>query len=176
MTLLTSLLLLRSIHDLAAATLVGSVIFNYFLLRPALRLIPPAHALVITRRVGQLSSYIDWTALVLLFVTGLLRLYYTERLGFVFTLDLFAHGPGRSLALMIFFWFLALIISLLMTPALRTKLMPKLLGGAISNPPAGEKNRTTQEATYLDRLQLASVVAVTLALIAGASIAYGGLF
>ena len=178
MTLLTLLFILRIIHDLATATLVGSVIFNYFLLRPALRLIPPAHAVVIAQRVGNLFTYTGWTALVLLFLSGLLRLYYTGRLWFILTLDLYAHGPGRSLALMILFWFITVVSSTIMTFALRPKLMKKLM--VSSNPTLAdvEKRRTTQmtASSWLDWLQLLNVITSTLALIAGVSIVYGGLF
>ena len=69
------LLTLRLIHIFSAAFLVGAGIFNYFLLRPTLRLIPPAHAVVVAQRVGTLFTYLGWTALVLLFLSGLSRLY-----------------------------------------------------------------------------------------------------
>lgn len=178
MTLLTLLLILRIVHDLAAAVLVGSVVFSYFLLRPALRLIPPAHGVVVAQRVGNLFTYTGWTALVLLFLSGVLRLYYTGRLGFVFTLDLYAHGPGRSLALMIFFWLITVVSSTIMTFALRPTLMKKL--AVHSNPTLAdvEKRRTAQIAAsgWLDRLQLLNVISSTIALISGASVVYGGLF
>ncbi|MBI4523592.1 MAG: hypothetical protein HY695_07255 [Deltaproteobacteria bacterium] len=178
MTLLTLLFILRIVHDLAAAILVGSVIFSYFLLRPALRLIPPAHAVVVAQRVGNLFTYTGWTALVLLFLSGLLRLYYTGRLGFIFTLGLFAHGPGRSLAIMILFWFFTVVSSTAMTFVLRPKLMKKLTISANPTLADVEKRRATQmtASTWLDRLQLSNVITSTLALIAGAAIAHGGLF
>ncbi len=178
MTLLTLLFILRIIHDLAAATLVGSVIYSYFLLRPALRLIPPAHAVVVAQRVGNLFTYVGWVALILLFLSGLLRLYYTGRLGFIFTLDLYGHGPGRSLALMLLFWLATVVSSTVMTFDLRPKLIKKL--AVTSNPTLAdvEKRRATQMAASarLDWLQLSNVITSALALIAGVSIAYGGLF
>lgn len=178
LTLLTLLFVLRIVHALAAGALVGSVFFNYFLLRPSLRLIPPAHAVVVAQRVGNLFTYTGWTALVLLFLSGVLRLYYSGRLGFVFTMELYAHGPGRSLAFMIFFWFLTVVSSTIMTFALRPKLMKKL--AVSSNPTLAdvEKRRATQIAasSWLEWLQLVNVITATFALIAGASIPYGGIF
>lgn len=172
------LLTLRIIHILAAGTLVGSVIFNYFLLRPALRLIPPAHAVVIAQRVGTLFTYTGWTTLVLLFLSGLSRLYLTGNLGVLISLDLFVHSHSRSLALMILSWFVTVTSSSIMTFVLRPRLMKKL--SINSNPSLAdvEKRRATQiEASrWLDRLQLLNVITATLALIAGASIMYGGLF
>lgn len=176
--MLTLLLTLRLIHDIAAAALVGSVLFNYFLLRPALRLIPPAHAVVVAQRVGNLFTYTGWTALALLFLSGLLRLYYDDRLALLLTLGLYAHPPGRSLALMILSWLTALVSSSIMTFSLRPKLMKKL--AVSSNPTLAdvEKRRAAQMAAsvWMDRLQLVNVITSTLALISGASMAYGGLF
>jgi len=172
------LLTLRIIHILAAGVLVGSVIFNYFLLRPALRLIPPAHAVVIAQRVGTLFTYTGWTALVLLFLSGLTRLYLTGDLGILISHELYVHGHGRSLALMILSWFVTIVSSSIMTFVLRPRLMRKL--PVSSNPTLAdvEKRRTTQmeSSAWLDRLQLLNVITSTLALIAGASIVFGGLF
>lgn len=172
------LLTLRIIHIFAAAVLVGFVLFNYFLLRPTLRLIPPAHAVVVAQRVGTLFTYAGWTALGFLFLSGLLRLYYSGDLGVIFTLDLYAHGHGRSLAIMILSWFVTVVSSSIMTFILRPRLMIKLV--VSSNPGLAdvEKRRTTQIAasTWMDRLQLVIVIFSTLALIAGVSIMYGGLF
>jgi uncharacterized membrane protein len=172
------LLTLKITHDVAAAVLVGSVIFNYFLLRPALPLIPPAHAVVIAQRVGNLFTYTGWTALGFLFLSGILRLYYGGNLGFIITLDLYTRGHGRSLALMIFFWFIAVVSSSIMTWVLRPRLIRKL--SVSSNPTLAdvERRRATQmeASVWLDRFQLTNLIASILALIAGVSVAYGGLF
>lgn len=169
------LLTLRIIHILSAAVLVGSVIFNYFLLRPALRLIPPAHAVVVAQRVGNLFTYTGWTALGLLFLSGLLRLGDPS---IILKLDFYTSGYGRSLGMMIIFWFLTVVSSTIMTFTLRPKLMKKL--SVSSNPTLAdvEKRRADQmyASTWMDWLQLANVITATLALVAGASIAFGGLF
>jgi uncharacterized membrane protein len=175
---LTLLLILRLIHIIAVATLVGSVIFNYFLLRPTLKLIPPAHAVVIAQRVGSLFTYTGWTALILLFLSGLLRVYYTGRLWLLVSFDLYAHAPGRALALMLLFWLLTVASSTYMTFALRPKLMKKL--AVSSNPTLADVEKRRQDqmtsSARLDRFQLINLITSTLALIAGASIAMGGLF
>jgi uncharacterized membrane protein len=173
----TLLLTLRIIHALSAAVLVGFTIFNYFILRPVLRLIPPAHAVVVAQRVGTLFTYTGWTALVLLLLTGVLRLYYTGDLEVVFTLDLYAHGHGRSLAIMILSWFVTVVTSSIMTFVLRPKVMKKLVVSANPSLADVEKRRVAQIAAsaWLERLQLVIVIFSTLALIAGVSIMYGGL-
>jgi hypothetical protein len=99
-------LTLRIIHIFAAAILVGSVIFNYYFLRPALTLIPPAHAVVVAQRVGTVFTYLGWVALAFLVFSGVLRLHYNEDLAQIFTLELYTTSYGRALGMMIFFWFL----------------------------------------------------------------------
>ena len=105
------LLTLRLIHIFSAAFLVGAAIFNYFLLRPALRLIPPAHAVVVAQRVGTIFTYLGWTALVLLFLSGLSRLYMLGALNILTDLELYTTSYGRSLGFMILFWFLTVASS-----------------------------------------------------------------
>jgi hypothetical protein len=79
---------------------------------------------------------------------------------------------------MLLFWLLTVASSTYMTFALRPKLMKKLI--VSSNPTLAdvEKRRQDQMAasTWLDRLQFLNLITSTLALIAGASIALGGLF
>lgn len=171
-------LTLRIIHIFAAAILVGSVIFNYYFLRPALTLIPPAHAVVVAQRVGTLFTYLGWTALSLLVLSGALRLYYNEDLAQIFTLELYTTSYGRALGMMIFFWFLTVVSSAIMTFILRPRLIQKLSVSANPTLADVEKRRATQIAAslWVDRLQIIIVFTSSMALIAGASVVHGGLF
>ncbi|MBI2533237.1 MAG: hypothetical protein HYW03_13660 [Deltaproteobacteria bacterium] len=172
------LLALRLIHIFSAAFLVGAAIFNYFLLRPALRLIPPAHAVVVAQRVGTLFTYLGWTALVLLFLSGLSRLYMLGALGILIDLELYTTSYGRSLAFMILFWFLTVVTSIYMTFVLRPKLMNKLSVNANPTLADVEKRRAAQMSSskLLDRFQLANIITAVLALISGTSLLHNGLF
>jgi uncharacterized membrane protein len=168
------LLALRLIHIFAAAFLVGAAIFNYCLLRPALRLIPPAHGMVLTRKLGTLTTYLGWTALGLLFVSGFLRLYLRAELEVFLSLDLFTQSHLRALALMTFAWLVILVISFVMTFILRSRLA-KSSAVVVA---AGDKKKMTQAEACrrLDLLQLLIVIMSSLALLAGASMVDGGLF
>jgi len=172
------LLALRLIHIFSAAFLVGAAIFNYFLLRPALRLIPPAHAVVVAQRVGTLFTYLGWTALVLLFLSGLSRLYMLGALNILADPELYTTSYGRSLGFMILFWFLTVASSTYMTFVLRPKLMNKLSVSANPTLADVEKKRAAQmsSSTLLDRFQLANVITAILALISGTSLLHNGLF
>lgn len=176
--MLTSLLILRIIHIAAASYLVGSSVYGYYLVRPALTLIPPAHSVVVAQRVGTLFTYTGWTAIGLALLSGILRLYLVGRLGLLFTLDLYTHGPGRALALMILCWLVSVGSSSIMTFGLRPRLIRRLL--VSSNPTLAdvEKRRTTQIAAgkWLERFQLTNLIAWALAAIFGASVSFGGIF
>lgn len=172
------LITLRVVHIFSAAIFVGFSIFNYFLLRPSLEQIPPAHAVVVAQRTGSIFTIIGWGALSLLLLSGGLRLYYQQRLGAVFTLEFYFSGYGSSLGIMIFGWFVASVMAGIMTIVIRPRLIGKL---AVSSKPTlsdVEKRRAAQIAgsALLEKLQLVNIAASSLALIAGASLAYGGLF
>ena len=173
------LLTLRLIHISSAAFSVGAATFNYFPLRPALRLIPRAHAVVVAQRVGTLFTYLGWTALVLLFLSGLSRLYMLGALNILTDPELYTTSYGRSHGFMILFWFLTVLSSTyIMTFVPRPKLMNKLSVSANPTLADVEKRRAAQmsSSTLLDQFQLANVITAILALISGTSLLHNGLF
>jgi uncharacterized membrane protein len=174
----TVVLIFRELHILAAAALIGAVIFNYVIVRPSLRLIPPAHAVVISQRVGTWFMWLGWIALVILGISGGVRLWLTGRLEALFMLELYETGNGRALGLMVLSWLVTVASAVIMTWLLRPMLMSKL--SLQSNPDlaAVERRRTAQinASVWLERLQLINMVFAILAAVAGASVMYGGLF
>jgi len=169
---------LRLIHDIAAAFWIGSVLFNYFLLRPALLLIPAAHAVVVSQRVGTIFLYTGWTALTLLLLSGLGRLYLMGDLGVLFSPELLVYGHSRSLGVMVLAWLITVVNVAVISFVLRPRLIQKLAVG--SNPSFAdvEKRRAAQVSAYqwLERINMINTVVATVALLAGASIVEGGLF
>lgn len=172
------LVILRDLHILAAAVLIGGAAFNYFILRPALRLIPAAHAVVIGQRVGTAFTWTGWGTLVLLALTGTARLLYIGNLGALVTFDYYATPSGRAVGLMVLAWLVAVGSATWMTIMLRPVLMSKLTVKSSPDLAAVEKRRNAQMAAskWLDRLQLVNVIAASVAAIAGGSASYGGLF
>ena len=172
------LLALRLIHIFSAAFLVGAAISSYFPLRPALRLIPQAHAVVVAQSVGTIFTCLGWTALVLLFLSGLSRLYMLGALNILTDLELYTTSYGRSLGFMILFWFLTVASSVYMTFVLRPRLMNKLSVSANPTLADVERRRAAQmsSSTLLDRFQLANIITAILALISGTSLLHNGLF
>lgn len=164
------ILTLRLIHMFAAAFLVGAAAFHFFLLRPALRLIPPAHGATLTRRLSSLTIYLGWASLGLLLVTGIGRLYLRGDLEAFLSLNLFAESHLRALALMSLAWLVILGLSLHMTLLLRSRLAKSSAAGG------GNGDTQAEALRRLDLMQLLLVIMATLALLAGASMVDGGLF
>lgn len=171
-------LLLRTLHILAAATLIGAVIFNYFLLRPALRFIPPAPAVVIGQRVGTAFTWLGWITLVILGITGGLRLFLQDRFWTLFTPWIYSSNAGWALLVMVLAWLVTVSSAAWMTFLLRPVLMSKLTVQSNPDLAAVERRRAAQMASslWLDRLQLVNVVFTILAALAGSSVTYGGWF
>lgn len=172
------LVILRDLHILAAAVLIGGAVFNYFLLRPALRLIPAAHAVVIGQHVGTYFTWVGWGSLVLLGLTGTVRMLYIGNLSSLIMPEYYAAPPGRAVGLMILAWLVAVGSATWMTLMLRPVLMSKLTVNSNPDLAAVEKRRNAQMAAskWLDRLQLVNVIFSSIAAIAGGAASYGGLF
>jgi uncharacterized membrane protein len=169
---------LRLIHDIAAAFWIGSVLFNYFLLRPALLLIPAPHAVVVSQRVGTIFLYSGWTALSLLLLSGLGRLYLMGDLGVLVSFEILVYGHGRSLGLMVIAWLVTVANVAIISFILRPRLIQKLAVSANPSFADVERRRAAQVTAYrwLERINLINVAVATVALLAGASIVEGGLF
>jgi hypothetical protein len=93
------------VHILAAIALVGSMWFNAFVLDPALQRVPPAHAATVADRIGGALAIIGPTTLVLLGVSGLIRLWYPGFLPLMIQGNFATSMSGGSLWLMILSWF-----------------------------------------------------------------------
>ncbi len=171
-------LALRIVHILAAMVFLGGVFFSYFLLRPTLNLIPPAHAAVVSQRVGKLFSIIALTTLGLLVASGVLRLYFSGMLDNALTAQFYASAYGRWLAVMVLGWLIATSDALFLTLVLRPRVLRKYPPDA--NPTKDEvmARRLSQYnlSIWMDRMSLLGFVSGTVAILAGASLMFGGLF
>ena len=98
------------VHIYSAIVLVGSMFFNAFILGPALRRIPPAQAATVGDKIGGGLRIAGPVTLVLLGVTGLLRLQYTHLLGKMFNWSEFVSTKyGARIWLMFISWFVLVI-------------------------------------------------------------------
>lgn len=117
------ILILRVIRIISAIILVGSIVFNYIFLRPALNKIPPAHSVVISQHVGTTFTIIGSTCLGLLFATSLTQLILVGLWNNLLDLFFYFSRYGRWLAVMVFSWIAVLTDSLTMTFILRPKMI-----------------------------------------------------
>lgn len=97
------------VHIFAAIVLVGSIFFNTLILQPSLARVPPAHAAAIAGKVGAALRIAGSISLVLLGVTGFLRIAYMNMLGDFFSIEYIRSPYGWRLWLMFGSWFVLLI-------------------------------------------------------------------
>lgn len=120
--------LLKTIHLLAVIAMVGGTFFNYTLVRPAQKAIPPSQAAVIATKVGRWFTWLVWSAIPIILVTGLLRLILMGRWNELFTIGFYGGQYGRWLLLTVVFWTVMVIsastITFYLNPALTRKLPP----------------------------------------------------
>jgi len=101
------------VHIYSAIVLVGSMFFNAFILGPALKRIPPAQAATVGDKIGGGLRIAGPVTLVLLGITGFLRLSYNRMLwtgkGKFFSFQYMSTKYGSRIWLMFFAWFVLVI-------------------------------------------------------------------
>lgn len=97
------------VHIYSAIVLVGSMFFNAFILGPALKRIPPAQAATVGDKIGGGLRIAGPVTLVLLGVTGLLRLNYNHMLGKFFSWSFMSTRYGSRIWLMFIAWFVLVV-------------------------------------------------------------------
>ena len=108
MTLVYQLALI--VHIYSAIVLVGSMFFNAFILGPALRRIPPAQAATVGDKIGAGLRVAGPVSLILLGVTGFLRLQYNHFLwSKFFSLSFMTTRYGSRIWLMFVAWFALMV-------------------------------------------------------------------
>jgi hypothetical protein len=93
------------VHIYSAIVLVGSMFFNAFILGPALKRIPPAQAATVGDKIGAGLRIAGPVSLVLLVVTGMMRLHYLHLLEKMFSWSFMSTSYGSRIWLMFLSWF-----------------------------------------------------------------------
>jgi hypothetical protein len=171
------LLTLRLVHIISAAVLVGSVFFNYFILRPALARIPPPQQGIVSAAIGNFFVYLAWITLALLIASGLLRLQAMGILSLLGNASFWSSGYGRWLAVMIGGWFVATLDAALLTFIARPLLLRRfpLMPHPVATAVQGRRETQVWVGRWVERLVLLNLIATVVAMIAGASLQFGGL-
>jgi hypothetical protein len=96
--------ILRVIHIYSAIVLVGAIVFNTGVLMPALRRIPPAHAAVVSQKIGAGLMWLGGSAILLLGITGFARARILGEIPVIFTMGAFETARLKWTALMAYSW------------------------------------------------------------------------
>lgn len=163
------------VHVFAAIVLVGSMFFNVAILTPALNRIPPAQSAAVADKVGAGLRIAGPVSLLLLGLTGFLRLYDLGILGDFFTVDFVA--DNWQIAVPLWLMFLAWV-ALMVTGTLSLIWYEKILARKLPYT-AGlrdlEERRAAQEkiSRYQERLNMANTSLGLLAALGGTLFASG---
>lgn len=168
-----------SLHTLAFAVYIGGLVYAEFVLTPAADAVAPAQGVVVRRKAGDLQAIVAWTSLVVILVTGILRLSRMHLLAWPGTFFLqpaiASSGYGRTIFAMFGLWCVLVVLGATMTFGLR-----RVLVGKIDPTLSQEERQRRQERmmgaarwmTVVMRVNL--LVAVTI-VVFGVSLRYGGL-
>ncbi len=156
------------VHVLAAIVLVGFMMFNAFVLMPALRRLPPAHSATVADKVGGKLTLVGPVTLVLLGITGLLRLNYYHLLGDFFTADFASSDIGWRLWMMFSAWVILLGTGTLALVWYERYLTKKLPYSAGLRELEDRRARQERISRWQDRLNYINVTLGILAALGGA--------
>jgi uncharacterized membrane protein len=161
------------VHIYAAIVLVGSMFFNAFILGPALKRIPPAQAATVGDKIGGGLRVAGPVTLVLLGVTGFLRLHYYKLLGKFFTLDYMTSAPGLRIWLMFVSW-VVLVITGTMSLVWYEKVLARKLPYTAGLRELEERRAAQQKISDLqERMNYVNVTIGILAVLGGTMYASG---
>ncbi|MGH9037359.1 MAG: hypothetical protein ACRD0O_16500 [Acidimicrobiia bacterium] len=163
------------VHIFSAIVLVGSMFFNVAILTPALNRIPPAQSAAVADKVGAGLRVAGPASLLLLGLTGFMRLYDLGVLGVFFTVDFLTDSWKLAVPLWLMFisWLLLAITGTLSAIWYEKVLARKLPYSAGLRDL--EERRAAQEkiSGYQERLNLVNTTLGGLAALGGALFSSG---
>ncbi len=169
---MSGIMWIQIVHVASVAIYVGGVFFMDVLLTPALNLIPPAQAAIVSRRVGRDFALMAWASLILIAITGVLLLY----LNGMISARLFTTSYGWWLLLKLLFGLTLLVNGLLMTLWLRPRMEAMLPPGAPESALKAKQAEIMSASNALNLLVRIDLIVAGIALIVGVGLEFGGLF
>jgi uncharacterized membrane protein len=173
------ILIMSFIHDISVAVYVGGAIAMEFILAPAQASIPPAQAQVMGEKTSDRFLILVWISLLLIFVSGVFRLYFRGLIGGETLLVpplTWDYNYGRTVIALFFVWILLVINGALITFVFRPILKGKLGSGSSQNQANQNREAKMSAATWIQNLTRADLVLAVIAVLLGASLVRGGLF
>jgi len=160
------------VHVLGVAGYVGGALAMEFVLAPAQKFVPPAQAQVIGQKSADRFLVMAWSALGLIALSGVLRLF---SVGSEQILTTFDGSYGGTLFVMIVLWVVLVVNGCVITFGLRPKLTTRAEGGVAAADMAARQQAMLNAAQWLTRLTRADLVIALVVALLGASLAFGGL-
>lgn len=166
-------------HDLGFAVYIGGLVYAEFVLAPAASAVAPAQGAVVHRKAGDRQMIISWIALLVILITGILRLGYMHLLAFPGS-GFLTHATatseyGQTIFTMFGLWCVLVALGLVSTFGLRPALVGKIDPTLSQEERARRQDRMVSAARWMSIVMRADlVVAVVIALL-GVSLANGGL-
>jgi uncharacterized membrane protein len=163
------------LHVLGVAIYLGGSIIMEFVVGPAQKAIPPAQAQVMGKKTADRFLVFAWSALGLIVVSGIMRLYSTGTEMFITGAALWDNSYGRTLLTMVILWCVLVINGSIITFVLRPKLAGRTGAGVSATQVTAHQEGQMKAAEWVERISRIDLgIALVVALL-GTALQFGGI-
>ncbi|MCC6225010.1 MAG: CopD family protein [Microthrixaceae bacterium] len=167
--------LMSYLHIIGVAVYLGGSIIMEFVVGPAQKAIPPAQAQVMGKKTADRFLIFVWSALGLILLSGILRLFAIGQEDLLFGRYLWDSDKGRTLLAMVVLWCVLVVNGSIITFVLRPKLAGRTGSGVSAAQVQAHQQDQINAAQWVERLTRIDLgVALVVALL-GSALQYGGL-
>jgi uncharacterized membrane protein len=163
------------LHVLGVATYLGGSLIMEFVVGPAQKAIPPAQAQVMGKKTADRFLVFAWSALGLILISGILRLYSTGTETFITGAKLWETAYGRTLMTMVLLWCVLVVNGLIITFVLRPKLVMRTGAGVSPTQVQDHQQGQIKAASWVERLTRVDLGIALLVALLGSALQFGGI-
>lgn len=163
------------LHVLGVAVYLGGSIIMEFVVGPAQKAIPPAQAQVMGKKTADRFLVFVWSALGLIVISGIMRLYSTGTEMFITGAALWDNSYGRTLLAMVILWCVLVINGSIITFVLRPRLVGRTGAGVSATQVTAHQEGQMKAAEWVERISRIDLgIALVVALL-GTALQFGGI-
>lgn len=163
------------LHVLGVATYLGGSIIMEFVVGPAQKAIPPAQAQVMGKKTADRFLVFAWSALGLIVISGIMRLYSMGTETYITTGALWNSAYGRTQLSMVVLWCVLVINGSIITFVLRPKLVGRTGAGVSATQVQAHQEGQMKAAEWVERITRIDLgIALVIALF-GTALRFGGI-
>jgi uncharacterized membrane protein len=163
------------LHVLGVAVYLGGAVIMEFVVGPAQKAIPPAQAMVMGRKTADRFLVLAWSALGLILVSGLLRLYSFDNEDALLGSRLWDTAYGRTLFGMVLLWCVLVVNGAIITFVLRPRLTGRSDAGVSAAQVQAHQSGQVAAATWIERLTRVDLGIALFVALLGSALQYGGI-